>query len=363
MKSLQLQHVRKKYGDREVINELDMMVEAGECFAIVGPSGCGKSLLLRMIAGMESPTSGTIRIDGVATNRLKPKEREVAYLSQQDTLYRFLTVEQNMEWSLRGRGLTRSARQDRCRQMVNLFELSDLMKRKPYELSGGERQRIALAQALSTESQIYLLDEPFSNLDVKLRTELRAKLRQWQQHFGLTFLYVTQDQSEAMLMADRMMIMNNGRAQQIGKPLDLYNKPANTFVASFLGTHPMNLTPVTRSDKGWSVNDGRLFRPLLVTGIEQAILGVRPEHILPAGADVTFYAELKRIEVLGAETMLTFHLGNAEWIAKWEGQWPLAIGEKVACYIAPRHMTLFDENGGLLETRPPKLFETLEIRR
>lgn len=363
MKSIQLQHVKKRHGDTEAVREVDVIVEAGECFSIVGPSSSGKSALLRMIAGLDEPTSGTIRIDGVAVDRLKRCDRRFPMLTQRETLHRFLTVEQNLMWALRRQNMTRVERRERCHHVLAHFGMSDLMKRRPHELSGGERQCVVLARLLMVDSPIYLLDEPFSHLDVTFKRQLRTKLRQWQKQSGFTLLHVTQDQSEAMMLADRMMVMTDGLVQQIGKPIDVYNKPANTFVASFIGTPAMNLTPVTRTDKGWAARDGRLFQPLSMPRTEGAMLGIRPEHIVPAGEDVTFYAELNKIELLGTETLLSFQVGDTAWTAKWTGQWPLALREKVACYVAPRHMMLFDETGHRLEGRPQKLFELYDSVR
>lgn len=361
MKSIQLQQIKKSYGDTEVIRGIDVTIEAGEFFALVGPSGCGKSTMLRMIAGLESITAGTLRIDGVAANELKPSERQLSMVFQNYALYPHMTVEKNITFGLHTKGLTKLEQRERCHAAAETLGLTDYLKRKPRELSGGQRQRVALARAIVTEAPICLMDEPLSNLDAKLRAKMRSEIRQLQRKLKLTMIYVTHDQVEAMTMADRMMLLNEGEVQQVGKPLDLYNKPANTFVASFIGSPPMNLTAVSRVEGGWIASDGRLFRPNTVTAEETATLGVRPEQIHPAKDDVTFYGELKNIEVLGTETILAFDVGGAEWLAKWPGQWPLSIGEKVACYVDPKQMSLFDTAGQRIEPRQPKLFEALEV--
>ena len=314
-----------------------------------------------MIAGLESITAGTLRIDGVAANELKPSERQLSMVFQNYALYPHMTVEKNITFGLHTKGLTKLEQRERCHAAAETLGLTDYLKRKPRELSGGQRQRVALARAIVTEAPICLMDEPLSNLDAKLRAKMRSEIRQLQRKLNLTMIYVTHDQVEAMTMADRMMLLNEGEVQQVGKPLDLYNKPANTFVASFIGSPPMNLVPVKRSDKGFVAADGRQFQPNVMTTEETATLGVRPEQILPAHDEVTFYAELKNIEVLGTETILAFDVGGTEWLAKWSGQWPLSIGEKVACYVDPKQMSLFDASGDRIEPRQPKLFEALEV--
>ncbi|WP_214686235.1 ABC transporter ATP-binding protein [Exiguobacterium sp. s155] len=361
MKSIQLQQLTKSFGETEVIRGIDVTIEAGEFFALVGPSGCGKSTMLRMIAGLESITSGTLRIDGVAANGMKPSERHLSMVFQNYALYPHMTVEKNITFGLHTKGLTKLEQRERCLQAAETLGLTDYLKRKPRELSGGQRQRVALARAIVTEAPICLMDEPLSNLDAKLRAKMRSEIRQLQRKLGLTMIYVTHDQVEAMTMADRIMLLNEGEVQQVGKPLDLYNKPANTFVASFIGSPPMNLVDVTRQEKGWMASDGRIFHPNALTEVSQATLGVRPEQIKPADKDVTFYAELKNIEVLGTETILAFDVGGNEWLAKWPGQWPLTVGEKVACYVDSKQMSLFDTNGQRIEPRQPKLFEALEV--
>lgn len=361
MKSIQLQQLHKSYGQTEVIRGVDVTIEAGEFFALVGPSGCGKSTMLRMIAGLESITSGTLRIDGVAANELPPSARDLSMVFQNYALYPHMTVEKNITFGLHTKGLTKREQRERCLEAADTLGLTEYLSRKPRELSGGQRQRVALARAIVTRAPICLMDEPLSNLDAKLRAKMRSEIRQLQRKLNLTMIYVTHDQVEAMTMADRIMLLNEGEVQQVGKPLDLYNKPANTFVASFIGSPPMNVTPVTRQGKGWVATDGRVFRPQMQAHEEAATLGIRPEQIVPATDDVTFYAELKHIEVLGTETIVAFDLGETEWLAKWPGQWPLTVGEKVACYVDPKQMTLFDSTGKRIESKQPKLFEALEV--
>ena len=361
MKSIQLQQLHKTYGQTEVIRGVDVTIEAGEFFALVGPSGCGKSTMLRMIAGLESITSGTLRIDGVAANELPPSARDLSMVFQNYALYPHMTVEKNITFGLHTKGLTKREQHERCLEAAETLGLTDYLKRKPRELSGGQRQRVALARAIVTRAPICLMDEPLSNLDAKLRAKMRSEIRQLQRKLNLTMIYVTHDQVEAMTMADRIMLLNEGEVQQVGKPLDLYNKPANTFVASFIGAPPMNVTSVTRQGNGWVATDGRLFRPHVQSTEDTATLGIRPEQIVPATDDVTFYAELKNIEVLGTETIVAFEMGEMEWLAKWPGQWPLTVGEKVACYVDPKQMALFDSTGNRIEPRQPKLFEAMEV--
>jgi len=259
---------------------------------IVGPSGCGKSTLLRMVAGLERITSGEIAIGGRVVNELEPKDRDIAMVFQNYALYPHMSVYDNMAYGLRIRGLKKEAIDAGVRRAAEILELGALLRRKPRELSGGQRQRVAMGRAIVREPKAFLFDEPLSNLDAKLRVQMRAELQALHRRLGTTSLYVTHDQVEAMTLAHRMIVMNEGRAEQIGSPLEVYAKPATTFVAGFIGSPPMNLIPSQRNG-------------------QEVLLGVRPEHLEPcAAADAMLSVDIDLIEPLGADTLVYGHLGT-----------------------------------------------------
>src|SRR5512142_2554678 len=238
MAKVDLRNVRKSYGNLEVIHGIDMRVADGEFVVIVGPSGCGKSTLLRMVAGLEVITSGERVV-----NDLEPKDRDIAMVFQNYALYPHMSVYQNMAYGLRIRGLSKSHIAERVKRAADILELGPLLLRTPRQLSGGQRQRVAMGRAIVREPAVFLFDEPLSNLDAKLRVQMRAELQALHKRLSTTSLYVTHDQIEAMTLAHRMIVMNAGRAEQIGAPLEVYAKPATTFVAAFIGSPPMNLIP------------------------------------------------------------------------------------------------------------------------
>jgi len=289
MAGVSLRDVRKSYGETQVIHGVSMDIADGEFVVILGPSGCGKSTLLRMVAGLEVITSGEIAIGDRVVNDLEPKDRDIAMVFQNYALYPHMSVYANMAYGLRIRGMPKAEIDARVQNAAGILELTKFLGRKPRELSGGQRQRVAMGRAIVREPQVFLFDEPLSNLDAKLRVQMRGELQALHRRLGTTSLYVTHDQVEAMTLAHRMIVMNAGRAEQIGAPLEVYAKPATTFVAGFIGSPPMNLIP----------RDGRL-------------LGVRPEHLEPcAPADAQMTLEVDLIEPLGADTLVHGHLGEA----------------------------------------------------
>jgi sn-glycerol 3-phosphate transport system ATP-binding protein len=282
--------VRKTYGASEVIHGISAGVADGEFVVIVGPSGCGKSTLLRMVAGLEPVTAGEIRIGNRVVNDLEPKDRDIAMVFQNYALYPHMSVYENMSYGLRIRGLPKADIEARVRRAAGILGLLELLERRPRELSGGQRQRVAMGRAIVREPAVFLFDEPLSNLDAKLRVQMRAELQALHRRLGTTSLYVTHDQVEAMTLAQRMIVMNAGRAEQIGAPLDVYARPASTFVAGFIGSPPMNLIPERR--------DGR-----------DVLFGIRPEHLEPcAPGEAAFVADIDLIEPLGADTLVHGHL-------------------------------------------------------
>lgn len=353
MKQVELKNVSKSYdGKSHVLKEIDVTIKPGEFFVLVGPSGCGKSTMLRMIAGLEEISSGELYIGDAFSNHSPPSKRNLSMVFQNYALYPHLTVEQNILFGLHTKKITKAEQKKRCIDTAEMLGLSELLKRKPRQLSGGQRQRVALARAIVTHAPICLMDEPLSNLDAKLRSKMRSEIRQIQRRLGITMIYVTHDQTEAMTMADRMMILHNGQIQQIGRPIDIYNRPANTFVASFIGAPPMNLSEVSYSDFTLILDDRRSIEineeiALSIKNEEKIIVGVRSEHIkLAKDGKVSFFAEAVNVEVLGTETLITFHAGNKQWIAKWSGQWNISIGEKLPLYIDYSDLYLFKPETG-----------------
>src|SRR5918911_29447 len=290
MAGLSFRDVRKSYRDQEVIHGVTLDVRDGEFVVIVGPSGCGKSTLLRMVAGLEVITAGEIRIGSRVVNNLEPKDRDIAMVFQNYALYPHMTVYENMSYGLRIRGFPAADIKARVERAAEILELGAFLRRRPRELSGGQRQRVAMGRAIVREPAVFLFDEPLSNLDAKLRVQMRAELQALHRRLGTTSLYVTHDQVEAMTLAQRMVVMNAGRVEQIGAPLEVYARPATTFVAGFIGSPPMNLIPRER--------DGR-----------RLLFGIRPEHLEPcAASDAMLSLDVDLIEPLGADTLVYGHL-------------------------------------------------------
>jgi sn-glycerol 3-phosphate transport system ATP-binding protein len=298
MAGVSFRDVRKSYGATEIIHGVTTDVADGEFVVIVGPSGCGKSTLLRMVAGLERISSGEIAIGARVVNELEPKDRDIAMVFQNYALYPHMSVRENMAYGLKIRRMASADIEAQVKRAAEILELGAFLDRKPRELSGGQRQRVAMGRAIVREPAVFLFDEPLSNLDAKLRVQMRVELQALHRRLGTTSLYVTHDQVEAMTLAHRMIVMNAGRAEQIGAPLEVYARPATTFVAGFIGSPPMNLMP--------SKLDGRDVQ-----------LGVRPEHLEPcAESEANFIAEVDLVEPLGADTLAHGHVNGARIIAR-----------------------------------------------
>jgi multiple sugar transport system ATP-binding protein len=287
MATVEVRNIQKYFGEVPAVDGVDLATKEGEFLVLLGPSGCGKTTLMRMIAGLEKPTAGDILIGGQVVTHLPPRARKIAMVFQSYALYPHLTVFKNIAFPLKAQGVPKVARQQKVAWAAAMFGIDRLLQRKPRQLSGGERQRVALARALVREPDVFLLDEPLSNLDAKLRTSARDELQQFQRRIGTTTLYVTHDQVEAMGLGDRIAVMNAGKVHQMGAPQEVYNEPSDTFVAAFLGAPPMNLIEA-----------------------ETAIIGFRPEHFLPRDIHTTitrlipFQFRLTRMEYLGADRLL-----------------------------------------------------------
>jgi len=292
MAAVSFRNVRKSYGPLEVIHGVTVDIADGEFVVIVGPSGCGKSTLLRMVAGLEPISSGEIAIGDRVVNALEPKDRDIAMVFQNYALYPHMSVYENMSYGLRIRGFSRGDIEARVARAAEILELEPYLQRRPRELSGGQRQRVAMGRAIVREPAVFLFDEPLSNLDAKLRVQMRAELQALHRRLGTTSLFVTHDQVEAMTLAHRMIVMNAGRAEQIGAPLEVYARPASVFVAGFIGSPPMNLIPAQRNGA-------------------DVLFGIRPEHLEPCSeSEASLVAEIDLIEPLGSETLVYGHLAS-----------------------------------------------------
>src|SRR6059058_946018 len=343
MARVELEHVDKVYpGGTRALSDLTLAVDDGELVVLVGPSGCGKSTVLRLIAGLEEATAGTIRIGERVVNELRPQERNVAMVFQDYALYPYLSARGNLEFPLKMSRLARGVMRDRVERVARLLDISSLLDRLPKQLSGGQRQRIAMGRALVREPTVFLLDEPLSNLDAKLRVQVRAEIGELQRRTGTTMIYVTHDQVEAMTLGDRVAVLDRGRLQQVASPRDLYDRPANAFVAGFIGNPSMNLfaTRLSLDDRGRVVMDLG-GQPVLVSGAAAhaapVTAGVRPEslRLVPAGAaDGAVRAVVEHLESLGHETQVHVRVGSGgdggvRLVARVQGMSGLAKGEPV----------------------------------
>jgi sn-glycerol 3-phosphate transport system ATP-binding protein len=330
MAAVSLRDVRKSYGDLQVIHGVNMDIADGEFIVILGPSGCGKSTLLRMVAGLEAISAGEIRIGERVVNDLEPTDRNIAMVFQNYALYPHMSVYDNMSYGLRIKKFSREEIETRVRRAAEILELKNFLDRKPRQLSGGQRQRVAMGRAIVREPAVFLFDEPLSNLDAKLRVQMRAELQSLHRRLRTTSLFVTHDQIEAMTLAQRMIVMNAGRAEQIGAPLEVYARPATTFVASFIGSPPMNLIPEQRQDRA-------------------VLFGIRPEHLEPcAESEAKLIVDIDLIEPLGADTLVYGHLGSnpgARVAARLSASVDARAG-KLPLRYDPAHVHYFDAGTG-----------------
>jgi sn-glycerol 3-phosphate transport system ATP-binding protein len=363
LKKVELIDLSKSYDKKtEVITNINVTIEPGEFFVLVGPSGCGKSTMLRMIAGLEDITAGVLKIGDEEVNNLPPSKRNISMVFQNYALYPHLSVEENIVFGLHVKKIPKAERKERCEETAKMLGLSDYLKRKPRELSGGQRQRVALARAIVNQAPICLMDEPLSNLDAKLRAHMRSEIRQIQRKLGITMIYVTHDQVEAMTMGDRIMILHDGKIQQIGKPIDIYNNPANPFVATFIGSPPMNIGEASYDAETSQLHlgdEGRITVPKedgeLIKS-DHIIVGVRPEHLKAATKDTNpedkIHVEVINVEVLGNETIFAFKLGQKEWMAKWTGQWRINVGDVIPVVVNYESLCFFDSETNQIVKTP-----------
>ena len=334
MASVQIQSARKSFGEATVLHDVSVDMEDGSFVVLVGPSGCGKSTLLRMIAGLETISSGDIVIDGRSVNRLAPKDRDIAMVFQSYALYPQMTVSQNMAFSLELAGARKPEIATKVAHAARILGLEPLLDRFPRQLSGGQRQRVAMGRAIVRDPKVFLFDEPLSNLDAKLRVQMRAEIKALQKRLGTTTIYVTHDQIEAMTMADKIVVMRDGKVEQVGAPLDLYDRPANVFVASFIGSPSMNFIEGEVAGDGRTFHAGRerLGIPLHVCPAsakgKPALLGVRPEHIVIDPHDGV-PAEVRVVEPTGSETHVIVSLGGTDVTCVLKERVKLTEGDRI----------------------------------
>ncbi|PVZ86320.1 sn-glycerol-3-phosphate ABC transporter ATP-binding protein UgpC [Serratia sp. S1B] len=354
MAGLKLQAVTKSYdGKTPVIKQIDLDVADGEFIVMVGPSGCGKSTLLRMVAGLERTTTGDIYIDAQRVTELEPKDRGIAMVFQNYALYPHMSVYDNMAYGLKIRGFGKQQIRQRVEEAARILELTPLLQRKPRELSGGQRQRVAMGRAIVREPAVFLFDEPLSNLDAKLRVQMRLELQQLHRRLKTTSLYVTHDQVEAMTLAQRVIVMNKGVAEQIGTPSEVYQRPASLFVASFIGSPAMNLFPGTLCAEGKQLQmaDGmtlELPEPQPQWGGRALTLGIRPEHIqLSSREHGGIPLELKTLELLGADNLAHGEWGGVGVIVRLSHETLPPAGSTLYLQLPAPALHFFDTDSGL----------------
>ena len=352
MASVTFQNVQKSYGKTQIIERLGFEIEDGEFVVLVGPSGCGKSTLLRMLAGLEDITGGEIMIDGRVVNELESKDRDIAMVFQSYALYPHMTVGENMGFSLRLRNADKGVTEKRVADAAKILNLDKLLARYPRELSGGQRQRVAMGRAIVRDPKVFLFDEPLSNLDAKLRVAMRAEIKALHQRLKTTTVYVTHDQIEAMTMADRIVVMHDGAVEQIGTPLELYDRPDNLFVAQFIGSPSMNVIEgtVRRSNGRCTVEAHGAMWPVPVgTTLEEGNAvhyGVRPGDMTISDAANGVPAKVIVVEPTGAETELLVEVGEAQITLAVHGRVDAQPDQMVGLVIASESVHLFDRQSG-----------------
>ncbi len=351
MSALMIRDLHKRFGSVDVLKGVNLDIESGEFTVLVGPSGCGKSTLLNIVAGLEKPSGGTIEIGGRVVNDVAPSDRDIAMVFQSYALYPSMTVRQNITFGMECRNVPKPARDKAVEHVSKLLQIEPLLNRKPSQLSGGQRQRVAMGRALVRDPLLFLFDEPLSNLDAKLRVEMRAEIKQLHARIGTTIVYVTHDQVEAMTMATRIAVMHQGEVQQFADPETVYNRPANLFVARFMGAPPMNTLPA-RIDGGSQViiGDGSVSLPIAAEGLgaRDVVLGIRPECIAEPGRRFgeteprIIRAKVEMTEPTGAETIVTLRLAGEKVIARVAPDVRLAVGAEAEFAIDVRKLCLFD---------------------
>lgn len=352
--SIELSNISKTYnGSDFVLSDISVKIETGEFFAIVGPSGCGKSTLLRMIAGLIPITSGELKINDKDVTNLPPQERSLTMVFQNYALFPFLSVKDNVAFGLKARKMEKSEIDSRVINALELVNLSEYKERKPGELSGGQRQRVALARAIASDAKICLMDEPLSNLDAQLRNKMRSEIRELQQKLGLTLIYVTHDQVEAMTMADRIMVLNEAKTQQIDSASDIYDTPSNTFVAGFFGTPQMNLIPVTLHANSQSLNNesGLNFSNNHQLSKGKYLVGVRPNALSIDDSATVNNGLITTIEYLGTHSIVHVILDNSlEVLVETKSAEHLTTNQQITVNVTGKYYIFSEDGQSLLLT-------------
>ena len=356
MARVAMRSLNKKYDEVHAVIDVNLDIDDQEFVVLVGPSGCGKTTTLRMVAGLESITSGHISIDEKVVNELPPMDRDIAMVFQNYALYPHMSVYDNMAFGLKMRKFDKPEIDKRVREAADILGIHELLKRKPRQLSGGQRQRVALGRAIVRHPQVFLFDEPLSNLDAKLRVQMRVELKKLHERLGTTAIYVTHDQVEAMTLGDRVVVMKDGLVQQVGDPMELYNEPANRFVAGFIGSPAMNFAAVRiAAENGglWTESEGirikvpeQLQNRLASYAGKEVTLGVRPENLHIATAadpkELTFEAAVEVVERLGSEILLDVAVGTATMVASVEPTATAKVHEKLKLAVNPARVHFFD---------------------
>ncbi|WOC78228.1 sn-glycerol-3-phosphate ABC transporter ATP-binding protein UgpC [Stutzerimonas frequens] len=362
MASLELRNVHKSYGNSQIatLKDIALKIDAGEFLILVGPSGCGKSTLMNCIAGLENITGGEILVDGEDISQASPKDRDIAMVFQSYALYPTMSVRDNIAFGLKMRKVPAAKIEEEVARVAKLLQIEPLLERKPSQLSGGQQQRVAMGRALARRPKIYLFDEPLSNLDAKLRVEMRTEIKLMHQRLKTTTVYVTHDQIEAMTLGDKVAVMKDGVIQQFGTPHEIYNDPANLFVASFIGSPPMNFVPlrIRQRDGRWvgvlNSEQGSCELPLPITtddGLRdrELILGIRPEQIGLAGvgtADFSLAVDIEVVEPTGPDTLVVFTLNQVKACCRLTPDQAPRVGETLNLQFDPRKALLFDAQTG-----------------
>ncbi|MDH0182779.1 sn-glycerol-3-phosphate ABC transporter ATP-binding protein UgpC [Stutzerimonas stutzeri] len=362
MASLELRNVQKNYGNSQIatLKDIALKIDAGEFLILVGPSGCGKSTLMNCIAGLENITGGEILVDGEDISQASPKDRDIAMVFQSYALYPTMSVRDNIAFGLKMRKVPAAKIEEEVARVAKLLQIEPLLERKPSQLSGGQQQRVAMGRALARRPKIYLFDEPLSNLDAKLRVEMRTEIKLMHQRLKTTTVYVTHDQIEAMTLGDKVSVMKDGVIQQFGTPHEIYNNPANLFVASFIGSPPMNFVPlrIRQRDGRWvgvlNSEQGSCELPLPITSDEglrdrELILGIRPEQIgLSNGsaADLSLLVDIEVVEPTGPDTLVVFALNQVKACCRLAPDQAPRVGETLNLQFDPRKVLLFDAQSG-----------------
>jgi multiple sugar transport system ATP-binding protein len=353
--SVVLQKVEKRYGALDVIHGIDLTIDPGEFAVFVGPSGCGKSTLLRMIAGLEEITGGTLMLDNDRMNEVAPARRGIAMVFQSYALYPHMSVYKNLAFGLETAGYKRTEIEPKVRRAAEILQIEKLLDRKPKALSGGQRQRVAIGRAIVREPRIFLFDEPLSNLDAELRVQMRVEISRLHRDLGNTMIYVTHDQVEAMTMADKIVVLNSGRIEQVGAPLDLYNNPVNRFVAGFIGSPKMNFLKariggVSENETAVEVCGGAIRLPRHLSGAtpgQEVTFGIRPEHLAARDSGIALAAvNVELVENLGGETMLYGITPDSQQLTiALEGQQKVERGANLSVYFDPARCHVFGTDG------------------